>query len=87
MTDLFGHEPARLPAKKPKTPKAKGYAWRPGTGPKDETCGSCKHCFRKTYTSKPYHKCLLMRDQWGSTRRTDILVRSPACKFWEKKNE
>lgn len=79
--DLFGEKPA----KKLKGPKAKGYAARQGSGPKDETCGSCKHCFRKTYTSKPYFKCLLMRDHWSASRTTDILFRAVACKHWEKK--
>lgn len=81
--DLFGERSRPMR----KGPQAKGYAARPGSGPKDQTCGSCRHCFRKTYTSKPVFKCLLMRDDWGQTRRTDILFRATACKFWEAKND
>lgn len=77
--DLFGEVP-KAPRK---GTKPNGYAWKPGTGPTGKKCGDCKHCFRKTYTSKPYFKCLLTRASWGKTRKTDILSRSPACKYWE----
>lgn len=83
--DLFGDAPA--PEKKRKTTRANGYAWRPGTGPKGETCASCAHKFRKTYLSKPVYKCSLARERWGRTRRTDILVRSPACKYWQEQDD
>jgi hypothetical protein len=64
-----------------KDPKPKGYAAAPGTGPSDETCGSCgNHSI--VHQAKTYHKCALMRQTWTGGRATDILVRSPACKLW-----
>ena len=59
-----------------------GYAWKPGTGPEGETCKTCAHCTR-LIMSKPFHKCGKARSHWTGSRRTDILVGSPACKFWE----
>jgi hypothetical protein len=57
----------------------RGYFYHPGTGPVNETCGSCKHCtgFRR------YKKCDLNKSRWTHSRTTDILVKSPACKHWE----
>lgn len=63
----------------------RGYADKPGTGPKGETCGSCKH---KTYagsTAGSYPKCRLNEARWTRTRRTDILVGAAACSKWEAK--
>lgn len=85
MRDLFGNEitidQARA-LKKRKSPVPNGYAWRPGTGPEGETCGSCKHLVRRQY-SGTFLKCALMRDQWTRGGATDIRARAPACKFWE----
>lgn len=63
-----------------KTTKARGYYAPPGTGPKGETCGTCKHAcdFGR------YKKCGKARSKWTGGRGTDILVRSPACSAWEK---
>lgn len=61
----------------------RGYAGIPGTGPNGETCGSCKHHVVREY-SKRYHKCDLMRARWTGGAGTDIKVRAPACKRWEK---
>jgi hypothetical protein len=62
----------------------RGYADKPGTGPKDETCGSCEH---QTYyrSAKRYPKCLLTRAAWTHSRRTDILVGAAACSKWKAK--
>ena len=83
MRDLFGE----VPKSKRKGTKPNGYAWRPGTGPKGETCGSCEHCVKRAFTAGSYFKCKLNEVAWGHTRRTDILFRSAACKYWEKDNE
>lgn len=56
----------------------RGYYFHPGTGPAGETCGSCQH---RTHGS--YIKCELSRARWTGSRGTDILARSPACKYWE----
>jgi hypothetical protein len=59
-----------------------GYAAAPGTGPDGETCGSCRHLYRK-HMSKTYLKCFLMRRHWTGGSGTDIKAKSPACKVWE----
>lgn len=61
-----------------------GYAARPGTGPADETCGSCGHCvFRQTRPSRQrYYKCELMKARWTKGRGSDVAFRSPACSRW-----
>lgn len=58
----------------------RGYAATPGTGPKGETCGSCKHIT----PGRRWHKCELARHKWTGSRGTDVLVRAPACAKWEK---
>jgi hypothetical protein len=88
MSDLFErlNLPAMTPAERrrlfPRGPIPSGYAASPGTGPEGETCGSCKHLFRNQL-AKTYLKCSLMRACWTGGRKTDVLSRSPACKFWE----
>ncbi len=56
-----------------------GYAAEPGTGPKNETCGSCRH-HQVRSLSRSYHKCKLGPTSGGPG--TDIRVRAPACKHW-----
>ena len=56
-----------------------------GTGPKGETCRSCKH---KTYQGEVagrYLKCALMRKYWTRGGATDIKAGWPACAKWEKR--
>lgn len=71
---------------KSQTPPPKGYAARPGTGPAGETCRTCKHMYRKLM-SKTYLKCLLRKQFWTGGRGSDVLARSPACSFWERKED
>lgn len=59
----------------------KGYAWKPGTGPENETCGGCKFVGRRRRWAKCDHSSA---PKHTGGRGTDILLRSPACKFWEK---
>lgn len=61
----------------------RGYAHFPGTGPDGETCGSCAHIvpFR---TMRRWYKCGKARSKWTGGKGSDVLVRSPACKYWEK---
>lgn len=69
--------------KQPK--KNAGYADTPGTGPKNETCRSCKH-YTHNYnlTAQFYRKCGLMRALWTHGPGTDIKAGSPACSKWER---
>lgn len=69
---LPGFEPVR------KIPRG-GYAAPPGTGPKGETCGGCKHI-----AGERYKKCRVVRARWTHGPATDIRSRAPACSKWEK---
>lgn len=69
-----------------KQTKARGYARPPGTGPAGETCGSCKHIYRKRM-SKTYIKRKLTRASWTGGTGSDIRVRAPACEKWEKPDD
>lgn len=86
MRDMFGNEiseeEARFLLKRRRGTQPQGYAAKPGTGPKDETCGSCDHLVRNRL-AKTYLKCSLMRRVWTGGRATDVKARSPACKFWK----
>jgi hypothetical protein len=74
-TDLFG-DPVREPIKG--TIPA-GYVRAPGTGPKGETCATCKYAFRTTH----YAKCRANELRWTNGIKTDIRLRTPACSKWE----
>ena len=85
-TDLFGLDRALTPDERRKLtrrgPVPKGHAWTPGTGPADETCGSCTHLSRITF-AKTYLKCWRNRPAWTAGRASDIRSKDAACKFWE----
>jgi len=61
--------------------KKTGHAWPPGTGPAGETCGSCKHLYRK-HMAKTYLKCALMMAKWTGGSGTDVRDRDEACREW-----
>lgn len=87
MSDMFGLERALTPKERKKLsgkrtdPIPHGHAWKPGTGPAGETCGSCKHLYRKRM-GKTYFKCELTRSHWTGGKATDIRARDAACKKW-----
>jgi hypothetical protein len=85
MKDLLGNdvsvEQARAMRKR-KTPQPAGYAALPGTGPKGETCGSCRHLYRMQ-CAKTYLKCELMRPDWTGGTGSDIRAKAPACRRWD----
>lgn len=62
--------------------KKRGHADRPGTGPKGETCGSCRH-IAKRQMAKVYTKCGLTRATWSGGGATDVRHKDPACSRWE----
>jgi len=66
--------------------EAKGYAWHPGTGPEGETCKTCRFPVQGC-GSKTYYKCEMNKARWTHSRRTDILLKAPACRHWEAKEE
>ncbi|OHV15917.1 hypothetical protein BK022_15730 [Methylorubrum extorquens] len=85
MGDLFNLDRALTPGERRQLRRgtqAKGYAAMPGTGPKDETCGSCDHLVRKRL-AKVYRKCGLMRAHWTGGKATDVLASAPACRNWK----
>jgi hypothetical protein len=88
MKDLFGNELTEAEAyalHKRKSTQPRGYAAPPGTGPKGETCRTCRHRAHSGGGARVYQKCLKNRHNWTHGPGTDILARAPACKFWEKK--
>ena len=82
MAELFDNLPP-IPKRGRHYVKPNGYAARPGSGPKGETCGSCRFIVRFE-RSKVWHKCELRRQTWTHGRGSDILVGAPACRFWER---
>ncbi len=62
--------------------KTKAYPMPPGTGPENETCGTCTNCRVLTIRSgKRFRKCALMTPSHGAA--TDIKKSSPACGRFE----
>ena len=86
--DLFGEpiDERRIPPppgeKKRRKTVPKGYAAPPGTGPKGETCRTCKFYARISY-AKTYCKCAKVEGRWTNGPGTDILARAAACHYWE----
>lgn len=86
--DLFGEAiatplPPPIGSDKRKKTKPNGYAAAPGTGPKGETCKTCRY-YSGHRRTKIYRKCELTRAKWTGGPGSDILARSPACHYWEK---
>lgn len=77
--ELFGE--SIRPDRSPKYVK-NGHAGIPGNGPQGETCKTCRH-LAKRYLSRTYYKCGLCRQNWTGSYGTDVLLKSPACQFWE----
>lgn len=61
---------------------ARGHVAPPGTGPDGETCGSCKHLYRKRMAGT-YLKCALNEAKWTGGGKTDVRARDHACRMWE----
>jgi len=79
---------------RPNTPKMKakrGYAFPPGTGPHGETCRTCRHA-RPHDCSYRYWKCdRVVRKLDGYVdyepgSPTNIVLGSPACRGWERRD-
>jgi hypothetical protein len=84
MTDAERKRALRQASETPR-----GYVMPSGTGPRGETCKSCRHSAVKQPRggSGNYWGCLLFdRDSgWTHGPRTDIRLRYAACSKWEKK--
>ena len=81
QTDLMALPPHVKPVVRS---KKHGHAALPGTGPAGETCGSCKHLYRKLM-AKTYLKCELMHAHWTGGEGTDVRAGDAACRRWEVK--
>ena len=76
--DLFD-----APVVPPKPKVCGGYASPPGHGPAGETCGTCAHSRCSVIPSgRRFWKCNLRRPTGGPG--TDIRLKSPACRRWER---
>ena len=63
-----------------RTPRPKGDAKPPGSGPANETCKSCAHIRRvATGSRKIFRKCGLLDAHWTRGPGTDIRADSAAC--------
>ena len=84
--DLFG---VRIPPpaayRKDGRLRRKGYAARPGTGPKGQRCYSCQHCMRTVHDGVRSHKCHLVASRWTHGGESDIKHGAPACRDWARK--
>lgn len=94
MNDLFGNPVERQGAmtdaerkrmRRRAAERPRGHAWKPGTGPAGEACGSCTHFVRLHHGFNVYRKCGKNREAWTRSPRTDIRAGDAACKFWERK--
>lgn len=54
-----------------------------GSGPDDETCGSCAHRVRVQHGGRRYQKCGEMRRSWTHGPGSDIKAAWLACHQWE----
>jgi hypothetical protein len=85
MQNLFGEEVA---IERPrKTPKPKGHAAPPGSGPAGETCRTCEHYTRRHFHDYVHRKCGLMKARWTKGPGSDIRAKDPACRLWVKASE
>jgi hypothetical protein len=84
MPDLFGEEIVKVVAITKDGRIRGGYACRPGTGPKGETCKTCEHYCRSNYHNVVYRKCALVK--WTHGPGTDIKASAPACAKWQPKD-
>ena len=80
---IFELTPPPAEDTKPKNP-VKGYAATPGSGPKGETCRTCKHARQRGGGSRAYWKCDLIKPTRGPG--SDIRLKSPACWRFEKED-
>ena len=86
LIDLLGEPlPAPHHLRKDGGRRKIGYAARPGTGPKGQRCQTCAHHQRVTHRGISTFKCSLMDHAWTHSSETDISLRAPACRKWERR--
>lgn len=80
--DLFGEPISEKPSIK--NPVG-GYAARPGSGPSGETCRTCRFAVCAGYHDRNYWKCQKIEHAWTFGPGSDIRLKAPACRHWEKR--
>lgn len=87
VLDLFGEEIVHVSALSVRNLRGYkgGYASRPGSGPKGERCGTCRHDVRLEGPNRNYHKCALCKPNWTHGAGSDIKMKTPACAKWERR--
>ncbi len=73
------------PGARRREPVPRGHFAPIGSGPAGETCGSCRHLFRREL-AKAYLKCQRSREIWTGGRATDVRLNDAACRGWEAKS-
>ncbi len=71
-----------LPESGRRAVRRRGHAGRPGSGPQDETCGSCIHYRSVAGGARRFPKCDLTRKSWTNGSGSDIRRCDPACDRW-----
>jgi hypothetical protein len=71
---------------RPPLKRDRAHPYAPGTGPADQTCGTCAKCIKRTFT-KNYYKCRVMMKFWTAGPGTDIRLKDRACKSWEPRTD
>ncbi len=83
--DLLGHPIQSHASASRRGVRKVGYAAPLATGPKGQRCGTCKFAQRVTSKNVTSHKCELMAVVWSRGEASDINLRAPACRRWERK--
>lgn len=74
-----------VPVSAPKPPHPRGYAARPGTGPKGQRCNTCEHCMVVVSLNRRSRKCHLRAKDWTPGAESDVKHNAPACRDWVRK--
>ena len=80
QTDLFN--PTPHPTHGNHYIEPRGYIGRPGSGPAGKTCRSCEYRLVIRVGNRTVPKCEKYRKMWTHSRRTDILISTPACQYY-----
>lgn len=85
QTDLFN--PSETVTRGKHYIEPRGYHGHPGSGPAGKTCGACQYCVKVRIYSRATPKCKQFRALWTRSRRSDILLKTPACQHFEQASE
>ncbi len=88
MLNIFGEEiTVKISDSRIKPVVRRGYAATPGSAENGEKCKTCQHAVKcNEGGAKQFYKCDLMRKIWTKGQGSDILINSPACRFYVRIN-